>query len=160
MCYLFVSTGIHLTDSQQALHHIGKTMLEKNIVTDDYPAALLNREAMYPTGIALDQHGIAIPHCEAQYAKSPAIYLIRPDLPVSFRRADDEDNIAASLIIALIVTNPNEQIDLLRRLFAKLQISKTVEALLAEPPDKLGILFRDTVLDTSYHLETLSHSMI
>ncbi|MDI5425015.1 PTS sugar transporter subunit IIA, partial [Salmonella enterica subsp. enterica serovar Kentucky] len=41
--------------------------------------ALVEREASFPTGIALERHAVAIPHCEAVHAKSPAIYLIRPD---------------------------------------------------------------------------------
>ncbi len=35
------------------------------------------------------------PHCEAVHAKSPAIYLIRPDKPVMFQQADDDEEIAA-----------------------------------------------------------------
>ncbi len=73
------------------------------VVHDSYPAALLEREATFPTGIALEKHAVAIPHCEAIHAKSPAIYLIRPDMPVSFQRADDDGEIDVSLIIALIV---------------------------------------------------------
>ena len=106
MSQLFVRTGIHFSSSQQALEHIGAEMLARGVVHDSYPAALLEREATFPTGIALEKHAVAIPHCEAIHAKSPAIYLIRPDMPVSFQRADDDGEIDVSLIIALIVENP------------------------------------------------------
>ncbi len=79
MSQLFVRTGIHFSSSQQALEHIGAEMLARGVVHDSYPAALLEREATFPTGIALEKHAVAIPHCEAIHAKSPAIYLIRPD---------------------------------------------------------------------------------
>ena len=74
MSQLFVRTGIHFSSSQQALEHIGAEMLARGVVHDSYPAALLEREATFPTGIALEQHAVAIPHCEAVHAKSPAIY--------------------------------------------------------------------------------------
>ena len=115
MSQLFVRTGIHFSSSRQALEHIGEEMLARGVVHDSYPLALLEREATFPTGIALEQHAVAIPHCEAVHAKSPAIYLIRPDNPVPFQRADDEGEIDVSLIIALIVENPTAQLQLLRR---------------------------------------------
>jgi PTS system galactitol-specific IIA component len=88
MSQLFVRTGIHFSSSQQALEHIGEEMLARGVVHDSYSLALLEREATFPTGIALEQHAVAIPHCEAVHAKSPAIYLIRPDNPVPFQRDD------------------------------------------------------------------------
>ena len=94
MSQLFVRTGIEFSSCQQALAHIGEEMLAKGVVHDSYPAALLEREAIYPTGIALERHAVAIPHCEATHAKSAAIYLIRPDKPVNFQQADDDGDIA------------------------------------------------------------------
>lgn len=148
MSQLFVRTGIHFTSSQQALEHIGEEMLAKGVVHDTYPAALLEREAVYPTGINLEHHAVAIPHCEAMHAKSPALYLIRPDTPVKFQQADDDSEIEVSLIIALIVENPAAQLTLLRRLFSELQDPDTLEALLRAPAAELAALFQDTLLET------------
>ena len=142
MSQLFVRTGIHFSSSQQALEHIGAEMLARGVVHDSYPAALLEREATFPTGIALEQHAVAIPHCEAVHAKSPAIYLIRPDAPVPFQRADDDGEIDVSLIIALIVENPAAQL-----LFSELQNPHTLEALLAASDDQLPVRFQQFILE-------------
>jgi PTS system galactitol-specific IIA component len=131
MSQLFVRTGIHFSSSQQALEHIGEEMLARGVVHDSYPTGAARTRSNFPTGIALEQHAVAIPHCEAVHAKSPAIYLIRPDNPVPFQRADDDGEIDVSLIIALIVENPTAQLQLLRRLFSELQNPTTLEALLA-----------------------------
>jgi PTS system galactitol-specific IIA component len=147
MSQLFVRTGIDFSSRQQVLAHIGEEMLAKGVVHDTYPAALLEREAVFPTGIALEQHAVAIPHCEAIHAKSPALYLIRPTRPVKFQQADDDAEIDASLIIALIVENPTAQLKLLRRLFGELQNPETLVALLNAPDSELATLFRETVLD-------------
>ncbi|EKJ8220134.1 PTS galactitol transporter subunit IIA [Citrobacter sedlakii] len=146
MSQLFVRTGIHFTSRQQALAHIAEEMLAKGVVHDTYPQALLEREANFPTGIALERHAVAIPHCEAVHAKSPAIYLIRPDTPVAFQQADDDGEIAVSLIIALIVENPKAQLKLLRRLFSELQNPDTLEALLSAPETALAARFQETIL--------------
>ncbi|EMW5167942.1 PTS galactitol transporter subunit IIA [Raoultella ornithinolytica] len=155
MSQLFVRTGIHFSSSQQALEHIGKEMLARGVVHDSYPLALLEREATFPTGIALEQHAVAIPHCEAVHAKSPAIYLIRPDSPVPFQRADDDGDIDVSLIIALIVENPTAQLQLLRRLFSELQNPTTLEALLAAPEAQLTELFRHAILESEPSVQAL-----
>lgn len=147
MSQLFVRTGIDFSSRQQALAHIGEEMLAKGVVHDTYPAALLKREAIFPTGIVLEHHAVAIPHCEAVHAKSPALYLIRPIRPVKFQQADDDVEIDASLIIALIVENPTAQLKLLRRLFGELQNPETLTTLLSAPDSELATLFRETVLE-------------
>lgn len=147
MTQIFTRTGIHFASSDEALKHIGAEMLAKGVVHDSYPLALLEREATFPTGIDLEHHAVAIPHCEAQHAKSPALYLIRPDEPVHFQRADDDDDIPVTLIIALIVENPAAQLKLLKRLFGELQNPEVMEALLTAPSSQLGELFRNTLLE-------------
>ncbi|MEB2419894.1 PTS galactitol transporter subunit IIA [Citrobacter sp. R-1.5.2] len=148
MSQLFVRTGINFSSCQHALVHIGEEMLAKGVVHESYPQALIEREATFPTGIALERHAVAIPHCEAIHAKSPAIYLIRPETPVNFQQADDDEEIAVSLIIALIVENPTAQLKLLRRLFSELQNPNTIEALLNAPEAELAMLFREKILES------------
>lgn len=147
MTQLFVRTGIHFANCDEALEHIGAEMLAKGVVKTSYPQALKQREAMFPTGIALEGHAIAIPHCEAIHAISPAIYLIRPDNPVNFQRADDDGEIAVPLIITLIVENPDAQLRLLRQLFGGLQNPQHVEALLNTPQAELGKTFWETLVE-------------
>ncbi|MFZ1871431.1 MAG: PTS galactitol transporter subunit IIA [Chania sp.] len=142
---LFVRTCIHFADAQQALEHIGTAMLNAGVVHNSYPQALLVREATYPTGIALEQHAIAIPHCEAEHARTPAIYLIRPDKAVPFAQADGDGTIAAALIIALIVADPAAQLVLLRKLFGQLQHPEFINALLTAPEEKLGEIFAQQI---------------
>ncbi|WP_413595224.1 PTS galactitol transporter subunit IIA [Citrobacter youngae] len=148
MSQLFVRTGINFSSCQHALAHIGEEMLAKGVVHESYPQALMEREAIFPTGIALERHAVAIPHCEAVHAKSPAIYLIRPETPVNFQQADDDEEIAVSLIIALIVENPTAQLKLLRRLFSELQNPNTIEALLNASDAELAMLFREKILES------------
>jgi PTS system galactitol-specific IIA component len=144
-CDIFVKTNIAFTDHREALAHIGESMVKAGVVESTYPQALLNREAEFPTGIQLEEHAVAIPHCEASHARSPAIYLIRPNAPVEFFQADDEGTVSASLIVALIVTHPSEQLSLLRQLFSQLQKPEFLEKLLTAPENQLASLFEQQV---------------
>jgi len=144
-CEILVKTGICFADYQEALTHIGERMVLAGVVKSSYPQALINREDEFPTGIQLEQHAVAIPHCEAAHAHHPAIYLIRPDAPVDFFQADGDGTIPASLIIALVVTHPSEQLTLLRRLFGQLQDPIFFESLLTLPENQLAALFKQHV---------------
>ena len=141
MTNLFVRSGISFVDRSEVLTHIGNEMLAKGVVYDTWPQALIAREAEFPTGIMLEQHAIAIPHCEAIHAKSSAIYLLRPT-------ADDDNDVAVSLVIALIVENPQQQLKLLRCLFGKLQQPDIVETLITLPETQLKEYFTKYVLDS------------
>ncbi|WP_252991529.1 PTS galactitol transporter subunit IIA [Shigella sonnei] len=94
------------------------------------------------------EHAIAIPHCEAIHAKSSAIYLLRPTNKVHFQQADDDNDVEVSLVIALIVENPQQQLKLLRCLFSKLQQPDIVETLITLPETQLKEYFTKYVLDS------------
>ncbi|MDA6948913.1 PTS galactitol transporter subunit IIA, partial [Escherichia coli] len=81
-------------------------------------------------------------------AKSSAIYLLRPTNKVHFQQADDDNDVEVSLVIALIVENPQQQLKLLRCLFGKLQQPDIVETLITLPETKLKEYFTKYVLDS------------
>ena len=142
MTKLFVRTAAAFENRHELIEHIGKEMLIHGVVHDTYPQALRERESVFPTGIMLDKIAIAIPHCDAIHAKQSALYVIRTVNPVLFAQADDDNEIEISLIIALIVENPNEQLKLLRRLFGELQKQEIQEEILVIPDDELEAYFR------------------
>lgn len=143
---LIVSSGLNFRNAEEALKHIGHKMVSDGICRDSYPAALLDREATWPTGIALEGHAVAIPHCEASHAIEPAVYLIRPATPVLFQQADDDGLIGAELIIALVVTHPEQQLNLLKALFGQLQQPEFIDSLLTVPEDELANCFTHRLL--------------
>lgn len=147
-CEVFVKTGIAFGDAQAALRYIGKEMLRAGVVEVSYPHALIRRESEFPTGIMLESHGVAIPHCEAVHAIKPAIYLIRPDEAVRFSQADGDEPVSALLIIALIVTHPSQQLVLLRNLFGQLQDPCFIDQLMAAPEQQLAEMFKRKVFPT------------
>jgi len=146
---LFITSGVHFDNAQQVLTHIGERMLAEGVVLPGYPAALLAREHRYPTGIALENHAVAIPHCEAIHAIEPAIYLIRPTIPIEFDQADDDGKVAATLIIALVVTHPQQQMTVLRALFSQLQQPEFIETLLNVPEAEIATCFNRQLLATA-----------
>ncbi|HDP7829956.1 TPA: PTS sugar transporter subunit IIA, partial [Escherichia coli] len=79
---------------------------------------------------------------------SSAIYLLRPANKIKFQQADDDNDVAVSLIIALIVENPQQQLKLLRCLFGKLQQPDIVETLITISESQLKEYFTQHILDS------------
>ncbi|WP_313751621.1 PTS sugar transporter subunit IIA [Escherichia coli] len=67
---------------------------------------------------------------------------------VHFQQADDDNDVEVSLVIALIVENPQQQLKLLRCLFGKLQQPDIVETLITLPETQLKEYFTKYVLDS------------
>ncbi|MDO5055607.1 PTS galactitol transporter subunit IIA [Pasteurella oralis] len=143
---LFINTNIEFMGTDDALNHLADTFIAQGIVKESYRKAIFERELEFPTGIALEQHAVAIPHCDAEHALQPAIYFIRPVKTVKFNRPDEDGTVDAELIIALVVTDPREQLTLLRNLFGKLQHAEFIETLIKSSKQDLLSIIKENFL--------------
>jgi len=142
---LLISDGLSFNDYTQVLQHISQTLIEQKIVSPSHLAALQEREASFPTGIVFEDYAVAIPHCEATHALKPAIYLIRLVEPVAFNRADEDELVDVSLVLGLVVTEPAEQLKLLKALFSRLQDKQFYEFLLNSSSDEIQQRFNQEI---------------
>jgi len=141
-----VADGAAFNTYDEVLVHIYETLYAAGTVKEDYLRALREREADYPTGILLDGYCVAIPHCDSQYANAPAVNVIRLPEPVLVNQADGDDQLSVRLVINLVVTDPADQLQLLKALFNHLQISDFYQNLLELPVDEAKALFTSSII--------------
>ena len=122
-----IKTNVSFNNFEDVFRHLADTFIAQGFVKESYREAIFEREADFPTGIALERHAVAIPHCDAIHALKPVIYFIRPDHSVKFNRPNEDGTVEAEIIIALVVTDPQDQLVVLRKLFGKLQDNAFVE---------------------------------
>ncbi len=146
-CQFLLEDNIEFKDERDALTFISEQLQQKNIVKKSHLKALIEREALFPTGIALDGYAVAIPHCEAEHAISPAIYIIRPQSPVVFNRADEDSTVEVSLIISLVVTSPEDQLNLLKALFSNLQNKEFYHFLISAEANEVAEHFKKVIIN-------------
>ncbi|OTQ73304.1 MULTISPECIES: PTS galactitol transporter subunit IIA [unclassified Gilliamella] len=146
-CQFLLEDNIKFKDERDALTYISEQLQQKNIVKKSHLKALIEREALFPTGIALDGYAVAIPHCEAEHAISPAIYIIRPQSPVVFNRADEDSTVEVSLIISLVVTSPEDQLNLLKALFSNLQNKEFYHFLISAEANEVAEHFKKVIIN-------------
>lgn len=141
-----VADGAAFQNYDDVLQHIHEKLSANGIVKATYLEALREREALYPTGILLDGYSVAIPHCDADHANSPSIYIIRLPQPVLVNQADGDDQLPVRLVINLVVTDPVNQLQLLKALFNNLQSEAFYHNLLEFPSEEAKSLFISTIL--------------
>ena len=146
-CQFLLEDNIKFKDERDALTYISEQLQQNNIVKKSHLKALIEREALFPTGIALDGYAVAIPHCEAEHAISPAIYIIRPQSPVVFNRADEDSTVEVSLIISLVVTSPEDQLNLLKALFSNLQNKEFYHFLISAEANEVAEHFKKVIIN-------------
>ena len=130
----------------EALVCIYNKLYAEGVVKESWLGAMREREESFPTGIELDGYAIAIPHCSSEHANKPAICIMRSQQPVSVNQADGDEELEVNLIISLIVTDPADQLQLLKALFSNMQIEEFYKKLLALPIEEAKALFISTII--------------
>jgi galactitol PTS system EIIA component len=146
-CQLIINDNVSFNNRLDLLTYLSQQLQQKGIVKESHLKALIDREASFPTGILLDGYAVAIPHCEAEHANTPAVFILRSLSPVLFQRADDDGTVEVSLIISLVVTSPTDQLTLLKTLFTSLQNKEFYHFLLNSPQDAIAEHFNKVIFN-------------
>ncbi|MBZ4663593.1 MAG: putative IIA-like nitrogen-regulatory protein PtsN [Caloramator sp.] len=94
---------ISFKDYKEALCYLSEELQKKGYVKESFKNAVLKREETFPTGLAFEGYGIAIPHADAEYVnKSTLAFAVLKD-EIKFRRMEDEKESVNVKIICMIV---------------------------------------------------------
>lgn len=107
-------------ETQSAIDFLKKMtheLVARNIVTDTYLDAIIEREKTYPTGLPSEPFPVAIPHGDPIHVIKPCIVVVRPSEPVEFGEMGTIDKtVKAKYIFMLVVKKMSSQIGLLQSL--------------------------------------------
>jgi len=96
--------------SEGVLRELGHYAVERGYATDGYVEAILDREADFPTGLAVPTapFDIAIPHADPEHVEEGAVVLAFPDDPVPFRSMDDPEETVEAAVVMLLLARESE----------------------------------------------------
>ncbi len=101
-------------DRRQVLQEMGRRVLDKGYITEQFIDKLLEREEEFPTGLETVSP-IAIPHVEGNCLQ-PFLSLAVLSEPVVFLSMDGTGKkLPVSLVFMFGITNPADQVDVLSR---------------------------------------------
>lgn len=91
-------------------------------VREDFLPRVKQREATFPTGIQLEEIGVAIPHTDAECVLKEFVAVVVNPQPVAFKSMEDlEQTVEASIVFVLGLNQPHAQLEMLQSLMGLLQ---------------------------------------
>lgn len=137
-----------LETSTAVIEALGTLLVDGGFGKSTLVAAALDRERLYPTGLALDSGGInaAIPHADREHVAEPAIAVAVLSSPIDFRQMDDPDaDLPVRLVFLLALSDADSQVQALRALGKALQNPELISRLVASTtPEQLISVIADT----------------
>lgn len=107
---------------QELFEDIYKVVLEKNFVREDFLKRVQAREEEFPTGIQLENMGVAIPHTDSECIQREFVAISTLEQPILFQRMDDKNKSTAVTIVFLLGLNqPHTQLNMLQTLMGLIQ---------------------------------------
>lgn len=124
-----VLKDVDAVDSADAIQKVGQVFLQNGFVKDSYIDAVLAREIVYPTGLQLGTIAIAMPHTDVKHVLRPAVGIAKMKNPVTFKHmGEPETEVQVEMLFMMAITDPNQQIDTLKRVLTVFQNAEATEA--------------------------------
>lgn len=115
-------------DRRQVLQELGKRVMAKGYITEQFIEKLLEREEEFPTGLEMP-YPIAIPHVGGNCRQSFLALAIMRE-PVVFNAMDGTGKeLPVSLVFMFGITNPSDQVDVLKRFISSFREEKNLREL-------------------------------
>lgn len=118
----FIRIGLDCEDAQQALRVLANAFVEGGVVKESFVQAVLDREKVYPTALPAAPFDIAIPHTVSAHVIQPSMAVATLAHPLEFQQMGSPDiTLHPQILFMLAISDPKEQITLLRRIMKLLQ---------------------------------------
>lgn len=130
-----VIARLDAADAHGVLQALALPLVEAGQVTDDFPAALWEREQQYPTGLPTPVP-TAIPHADPQYVRTSGLAVATLARPVAFgEMGGNGSTIDVQLVVMPLLPDAASHLVALQRLMALLRDEDAVADLLAAADD-------------------------
>ncbi len=143
----FAAIDLNVDSSLELLEQIALIGAKSGLVKSSWSAAVIEREKSFPTGLPTPIP-VAIPHTDSIHVFSDGIGFFRTVKPASFGEMGATDSfLDVQIIIPLLITNHEEQINLLMKVITAVQDEEFVANLLkASNLAEVGSLFAEKEL--------------
>ncbi|WP_165211491.1 PTS sugar transporter subunit IIA [Streptococcus tangpeifui] len=127
-----IFTGQSFKASTDLFETISNVALKLGNVREDFLPRVMDREANFPTGIQLENIGVAIPHTDAECILNEFVAVVVNQSPTIFKSMEDpSQSVPASIVFVLGLNQPHKQLEMLQSLMGLLQNEKLLFQIVA-----------------------------
>lgn len=127
LCPEDVLLNVDADSCEEVLHMVSSHLLGEGKVKQPYEEHLIDREREYPTGLALGDINVAIPHTDYQYANTTQLLVATLKMPVEWHNMEDSDEtIPVSAVVLSVFDKPEHQLEALQQIIGVLQNQELV----------------------------------
>ena len=128
----------------EIIRRLGDLLYQNGYVKDSFTQAVLDREAIYPTGLQTQLLGFAIPHTDTVHVNRPAVAVATLEGTVDFQAMDNpEVPVPVSIVMMLAISDPKSVVNVLRKVISILENEPALRGLAAasSPGEVREIIF-------------------
>lgn len=101
---------------EEIIRKLGNLLYENGFVKETYTQAVLDREIVYPTGLAARVTGVAVPHTDTEHVNQTAVAVATLKNPIIFNGMGAPDTeIPVHVIMMLAIHDKAQVIKVLRK---------------------------------------------
>ncbi len=117
-----VNVNLEASSKEDLLRKLAGEFLEEGLVKPSFPQAILDREAVYPTGLPAVAFDIAIPHCAASNVIETSMAVATLAHPVEFQQMGSADiTLHPEVVFMLAIQDPDKQLETLQKIMGVIQ---------------------------------------
>lgn len=108
---------VDANSSSDVIEIASNELYQRGIVKKEFFEKVLEREALYPTGLPVGKYGVAIPHTDSKYVNRSQIAFLSLKNPVKFKNMGNiSADVDVNLIFMIAMSQPHEQSEILVKL--------------------------------------------
>lgn len=109
--------NVEASSSKEVIKIAADELYRRGIVKEDFFEHVLLREKEFPTGLATDKYGIAIPHTDSKYVNRSQIEFVSLKSPVKFKNMGNmSEDVEVTHVFMIAMSQPHEQAETLAKL--------------------------------------------
>lgn len=129
------------------LTRLAESLQADGLVKPGFTDGVLEREKVYPTGIFMETHCVAIPHTEFKHVNRTGFAIGINLAGVEFQRTDEpEESVVPQIVVMMAIDKTCEKVAIIQSLFALLADRDRVNDIVKMTPYEITKIFTDAVV--------------
>lgn len=109
--------NVEASSSEEVIKIAADELYKRGIVKENFYEHVMLREKEFPTGLATDKYGVAIPHTDSKYVNRSQIEFISLKSPVKFKNMENvSEDVEVTHVFMIAMSKPHEQSEILVKL--------------------------------------------